>query len=431
MKTKYSLDKKFLAKALTSLIVRVLGALSGLILSIAVSRAIGIEQAGIYFLVLSIVVFSSSISRFGLDNATVRFTSIFSNDRGSLKKIWKGALGITLGFSVLTSVILYLSANFVSYWFFSGTDFADVLKAMLPSIVGLSCLTIAAMCLQGLGYTLKSIIILNILVNSLTTLSVVLFELETSSSVALSYSISSLVVVLISLYMLSTCQKTIPNLNSSKDFTFNRVINSCFPLWIVSIMSMLTQWSGQFIAGTWVNPTELAQLAVSQRIANLVSFALMAVNMLVAPKFAYMYEKNEIIQIRNLATKSVRLMLFLSTPLVCFIMYFPEILLNLFGDGFSDGAILLQIIAVGQFVNVATGSVGFLLSMSGHERDLRNSMLIAGFISIILALVLVPLYGVLGASISMALSLAMQNLIAAYLVNLRLGFNTLKFWRSY
>ncbi len=39
---------------------------------------------------------------------------------------------------------------------------------------------------------------------------------------------------------------------------------------------------------------------------------------------------------------------------------------------------MLRVLAMGQFVNVLTGTVAKLLSMTGHERDLRKLALFGG-----------------------------------------------------
>ena len=80
-------------------------------------------------------------------------------------------------------------------------------------------------------------------------------------------------------------------------------------------------------------------------------------------------------------------------------------------------------------MNVVTGSVGYLLSMSGHEKDLRNTVLISGPLAIIAAVALTPLWGATGSAIATALAVATQNLVAVFWVRKRLGFNTLAVWR--
>jgi O-antigen/teichoic acid export membrane protein len=82
-------------------------------------------------------------------------------------------------------------------------------------------------------------------------------------------------------------------------------------------------------------------------------------------------------------------------------------------------------LALGQFVNVITGSVGYLLTMTGHEKDIRNNMLFCGPFAIMLSLALIPFWGAIGSAIATALALSVQNLIALWLVKKRLGFSLL------
>lgn len=89
-------------------------------------------------------------------------------------------------------------------------------------------------------------------------------------------------------------------------------------------------------------------------------------------------------------------MVLFALPIVGFMLIFPERLMWLFGEQFKSGANLLRIFALGQFVNVMTGCVGYLLSMSGHERVLRNVFFISG-------------------------PMASQNLLAVGMVERRLG----------
>jgi O-antigen/teichoic acid export membrane protein len=103
--------------------------------------------------------------------------------------------------------------------------------------------------------------------------------------------------------------------------------------------------------------------------------------------------------------------------------------MGLFGEEYVQAAHLLQILVVGQFINVITGSVGYLLNMSGHEKDMRNVVFFSGPLALGLGLFLTPIYGATGAAVATAIALASQNLIAVYMVKKRLGFNTLNLWK--
>jgi O-antigen/teichoic acid export membrane protein len=119
----------------------------------------------------------------------------------------------------------------------------------------------------------------------------------------------------------------------------------------------------------------------------------------------------------------------MATPVVVFIFFFADLLMGFFGEEYIQAAYLLRILIIGQFINVITGSVGFLLNMTGHEKDMRNVVFFSGPLALGLGLSLTPIYGPTGAAIATAIALASQNLIAVYMVKRRLGFNTLNLWK--
>ena len=127
-------------------------------------------------------------------------------------------------------------------------------------------------------------------------------------------------------------------------------------------------------------------------------------------------------EIQHLAKWSALGMLMLAAPIVAIMVFLPELIMGLFGDEFKEASNLLAIMAIGQFINVATGSVGYLLTMSGHEKDLRRVTFFSGPLTVLLSYVLILQYGVLGAAIATAVGLSVQNLLALIVVRKRLGF---------
>ena len=111
-------------------------------------------------------------------------------------------------------------------------------------------------------------------------------------------------------------------------------------------------------------------------------------------------------------------------------MVFPQWLMGLFGPQFQSGAVALMILAVGQFIGTAVGSVGSLLSMTGHEPQLRWNVFIGAVLGVGLGVLLIPDYGLIGAAIATSVAVASKNLLCVYQVNRLLGFNTLAIWRK-
>jgi len=191
------------------------------------------------------------------------------------------------------------------------------------------------------------------------------------------------------------------------------------------------QWAGQFAAARYLDSHQIAYFASAHRTALLAGFVLIAVNLVVAPKFAYAFSKGLQADVRSLSLTSSKLMIVMASPVLLVMLLFPESLMRLFGDEYVIAAPLLQIMAVGQFINVVTGSVAYLLTMTNHEKDFRNVVLFSGPLAIVLAFYLTKEFGLIGAAYATAISVATQNLLAVYMVKKRLGFNTLNLFRKY
>ncbi|WP_018995113.1 polysaccharide biosynthesis C-terminal domain-containing protein [Thioalkalivibrio sp. ALJ2] len=73
----------------------------------------------------------------------------------------------------------------------------------------------------------------------------------------------------------------------------------------------------------------------------------------------------------------------------------------------------LAILAFGQLVNVAFGSVGMFLTMSGYERETLMGHLVALAVNAATAVALIPLLGVIGAAIAVTIGLLTWNVVLA------------------
>jgi O-antigen/teichoic acid export membrane protein len=82
-----------------------------------------------------------------------------------------------------------------------------------------------------------------------------------------------------------------------------------------------------------------------------------------------------------------------------------------FGQEYSPSYIILVILCLGQLFNAAMGSVGLLLNMCGFEKHTALGVTIAALISIILNLLLIPLWGTSGSAVATCVSMIAWNIL--------------------
>jgi O-antigen/teichoic acid export membrane protein len=383
-----------------------------------VTHRLGVDSAGYFFLALAIFTFLSSVCRLGLDNSLIRFIGASKSecDARAVSAIITTSLFLIFIVSCAAALVVFLTSQWLGSYVFSKPELTVVLRGMAPSLVGLSLCFGISYCLQGLGKS-KSAIFFQSIGIALFLISAGLF-LNNVEDFAYWYSRSTLILMLVGLYVLRDNLSVRYRLHKIEVANISK---SAKALWFVTIVTSLQQWGGQFIAGIYVESGDLAQFAVAQRTAMLISFILISTNMVVAPKFAGLYKTGDFKGLERVFRSSSRAVFCISAPLVFVVVVWAQEILSLFGPGFEQGEMLLRILALGQFVNAATGSVSYLLMMTGNERDSRNISFIAGPFAVLAAFVLTYYFGVVGTASSVALTVGMQNLLAVYFVKKRLG----------
>lgn len=407
-------------------VVRSLGAMAAFFMSLSVTRSLPAAEAGYFFLGISVVTVLASVLLFGLNNATLRFIGVWAAEedwsriRALVRISW-----LWLGASTLTGVcVLYLIAPWVGDRLFGKPPMGHLLQVMAPSVMLIAGCMLVASQLQAIRQVTRSIVALSIGVPFGVGLGLWVLPIESARVAGWLYVVAGGLTLSLGLFWSQRLIPPAPRVAIDKTALWN----ICIPLCITTVMVVTTPLASQLIAGVWMSAKDIAYLAVAQRTANLVSFVLIAANLVVAPHYAALYHQGRHEDLRRLALQTVRFMGLFALPVTLGLCLMPERVMGLFGSEYRRAASLLVILATGQLFNVMSGSVGYLLTMSGHERDMQAVVLVTGPFAVLVALVLIPFFGVTGAAVATALAVAAQNLGAVWCVRRRLGFNILTVW---
>jgi O-antigen/teichoic acid export membrane protein len=146
-------------------------------------------------------------------------------------------------------------------------------------------------------------------------------------------------------------------------------------------------------------------------------------NAIAAPLIAELWSTGRRAELQRLATFAARCVFAATALLVLLLAALGRPTLALFGDGFPAGYGPLLVLAAGQATSALVGSVGLLLSMTGHQKEAARIMLAAALANVVLNALLIPRFGLLGAAVATAATTAAWNLAMLVRVVRTLGID--------
>lgn len=202
-------------------------------------------------------------------------------------------------------------------------------------------------------------------------------------------------------------------------------LGSALPFMLMGGAGIINNQADILLLGVFTSSEEVGVYRVAMQGAVLVAFGLQVVNAVIIPQIARLYAQGEMARLQRLITASARVILLAALPVaLVFIVAGGPIAGWVFGPEFVQSHTPLAILAAGQLISAAMGSVGALLIMTGHERAIARIIFVTALMNLGLNFVMVPLFGAKGAALATTISLATWNLWLYCLVKLRLGIES-------
>ena len=214
---------------------------------------------------------------------------------------------------------------------------------------------------------------------------------------------------------------------AATNYRTNEWLRVSLPLLYIALVVLVQEQAGVLVVGSFLSAEETGIYMAAMKTAVLVSFVLIAVNTIVAPMIGTAFarqDKHELQQIVRLANG----LTFGFSILVGFgLILIGKSVLGIFGYGFQSGYRLLIILALGQVINASAGPVGYLIILTGHQREAVKVYSSTLLINVALMLLLVPLFGSMGAAIATSAAMMVTNIWLSLLARKCIGINTFVF----
>jgi O-antigen/teichoic acid export membrane protein len=187
-------------------------------------------------------------------------------------------------------------------------------------------------------------------------------------------------------------------------------LKSAVPFTLISALTLLNLRGGSAILGSFTDFETSALYGVSVRLTALIALALAATSAVTAPRIAALFAEGKHQELQKLVSFSTRMICLVALPAILLLMFGGKFILGFFGETYPQAYTALVILSMSQIVNVATGVVGWIVMMTGHERVMAVILTISAAIHILGMLFLSPIFGLEGAALATALSNAFTNI---------------------
>jgi O-antigen/teichoic acid export membrane protein len=391
-------------------------AIAALACNVYIARLLGADLTGLYFLGTTSVTVASTVGRVGLDNSVVRFAApaAATGDLARLRGVFRGSLAVAVLASTVIAVALYFAAPLLAERVFSKPGLEDVLEMMALAIVPASVVMLSSNLFRAVKRALASVIAQSGLVPALTLLLLLAIgapgALGAASTAYTSASIAAALACLLAWWRFT------PGLGRhAPDFPVRTLLASSLPLYSASLMTLGMTWFPLFALGAWSSAGDVGIFGAATRTAAFQGFIVLAINTVAGPRFAELAGARDVERLRTASRDATRLALWSATPPALILIAAAKPIMGVFGPEFTAGAGILVVLVLGQYINVITGPAGQLLTMTGHEHQVRNLRLVALIVNVVLSFVLIPRYAGMGAAFVTSTTVAVYNLGAAWL----------------
>lgn len=328
----------------------------GFLTIIIISRDLGVEQYGIYSLLLAIFTISIQVSDFGISTSYVKY---LSENLSKAKEIFFTVIisKILLSF-IVTGILFFLSAS-LSYFFFETYKYASVIKLISFSILFHSIFSVIIAHYQA-NQKFKEFAYLNIFHNILKIVSIVFVSIYFIQNEHLDYFLYGYFfsVVLILLYMLTTNYKKIYDIKSFKIIHFIEIYKLGFWIFLSTLATMVIMRLDIMMLQKMSTSQEVGYYSVAMNLAMIFPLITTSLTTTLLPKLDGYLKDNTI---KDYIFKVLSNAKYIVVLLIVFEFISPYIITLLFGSEYGNSIHVFQILLIAFIFGVIINPIAIVI----------------------------------------------------------------------
>ena len=380
-----------------------------------ITRFLTPADFGSFSLAQSILNVSLIIVLLGTPRALDRFIPFFnaSNEEGKTKYLIRRITRFAIVSSLIVLTVLYFGSEGLAEKVFDDFLLADLLRVMVFSIPFSALIMIITYAFFGykeLRYHVFLKQLIEPLLKILFTTGLIALGLGVIEWAYL-YVITSLITAGIGgWFLFSRILKPLSGLIETK-VNLKEIFSYSWPVSISGVMIIIVGQVDLLILGMFRSSSEVGIFRIYSYLAAFLGLFLISIVRIYKPVISELISKEDHYKVKETYLR-VSKWIFLITCLgfVVLLLFGDQLVKLLFTEKYSVALSALSILGLGYFLNASFGPEGMTLQAYGKTRLLLLNSLIMLGANIVMGFILIPRYGIIGASISAGSTLVIGGL---------------------
>ena len=398
----------------------------GMLSQVALARQLGTAGFGVYLYVMAAMNALSIIARLELDTAAIRFVGAYHAThswgllRGFLHKSRRWVNSTSGGLALLAAAVVLL----LQRWLPAGYTVPLLIGCLI--LPAASRLQVEAGYLQGLRRVRESQAPFQLLrptVLCVTVLAVGASVYRLSVHVALLLQLLATTTALV-VTMRLMAKNTPPEVKDAVEVDDTREwVRTMGPLMLIAISQLvLSTQTDVLVVNAFLGKEATAVYGTASQLAALSGLAFTAFMLIVQPQIARLYAQRRVSDLQRLVSFVQLASLAVSLAAFLGLVVLGKWALGWFGSDFRAGYSVMLVLALGQICLSTVGAIaGYLLTMTGHQREASRVIAGTAVENLVLALVLTPLLGLIGVALATGIAVVTRAVILAVIVRRTVG----------
>jgi O-antigen/teichoic acid export membrane protein len=194
-----------------------------------------------------------------------------------------------------------------------------------------------------------------------------------------------------------------------------KILKHAYPMFLAASIMFLMSYVDSFMISYYLDEYQVGIYNACISLSMMLTFIPMAIGGYISPKISKAYSNENKNEIKNIFKDSIKIIFIVTLPLFLIMYSFADFFLNIFGEAFRVATTTLLITNIAFLSEALSGPVGFILNMTDNQHTFMRILLISLLINITFNALLIPVYGINGASIALLLSMFFWT-IASFII---------------